>query len=141
MPGDVNYTNAFIAVAEDCPVDRGTIPPERSGKPTIATVQFAMLSSSPYEYTSEDVLFESSTRRRRAGDEASLEELNQLRAEHFARPQACMRASPLPKKFGWGIHCDQKGRLALHGVGAEAYRQLSHDTSLTQLKALRSSRP
>lgn len=139
MPG-VSYTNTFIVVALDCPVDRGTVPQGRASKPTIATVQFALLDGHPYELTSEDVLFESSSVRRALADRAAAPKLAELRAEFFARPQACMRASPLPKKFGWGLHCDEKGRIALYGVETDEYAQLARDESLAQLKAMRSSR-
>lgn len=139
MPG-VNYTNTFIVVALDCPVDRGTVPQARAGKPTIATVQFALLDGHPYELTSEDVLFESSSARRALDEDAAALDVAELRAEFFARPQACMRASPLPKKFGWGIHCDERGRLALCGMETDDYVRLAGDGSLAQIKAMRSSR-
>ena len=140
MPEGVNYTGTFIAAADDCPVDRGTVPAERGGKPTVASLQFRMLRDHPYELTSEDVIFETSAERRRLDPDAAAEEVARLRKEFFARPQACLRASPLPKRFGWGLHFDEQGRVALYGVETEDYRRLSQDPSLVQLKALRSSR-
>lgn len=136
----VNYTTTFIAVADDCPVDRGTVPPERGGKPTIAGVEFALLEARPYGLTSEDVIFESSSVRRVLGERASRKELARAREEFFRRPQACLRASPLPKKFGWGVHCDEHGRVALHGMETDEYARLTGEPSITQLKAMRSSR-
>jgi hypothetical protein len=35
-----------------------------------------------------------------------------------------MRASMLPKKYGWGVHSDAEGRLALVAVGSDSYRRL-----------------
>jgi len=54
--------------------------------------------------------------------------------------RACLRASPLPKTFGWGLHHDADGRITLHAVDTPEYAQLSSDASLTQLRAMRSSR-
>ena len=67
-------------------------------------------------------------------------ELSRLRAEYFARPRACLRASPLPKTFGWGLHYDADGWITLHAVDSPEYAQLSIEPSLTQLCAMRSSR-
>ena len=58
----------------------------------------------------------------------------------FAQPRACLRASPLPKTYGWGLHYDSHGRITLHPVGSPEYVRLSQDSSLTQLRAMRSSR-
>lgn len=47
-----NYYNAFIEVAEDCPVSTAEIPPRKS----VATV--AMISKNPYNFTSAEVIFQ-----------------------------------------------------------------------------------
>ncbi|WP_370872528.1 DUF6157 family protein [Paenibacillus zeirhizosphaerae] len=36
--------------------------------------------------------------------------------------QACLRASMLPKKLGWGIHFNGEGKLALIPMESELYR-------------------
>jgi hypothetical protein len=140
VPAGVNYTRTFIAVAHDCPVDAGTVPPPRAGAQTVAGAQYAMVKGHPYTFTSEDVIFRTSSVFRGLDRDAALEEVVRLRAEFFGRPRACMRASPLPKRFGWGLHCDEQGRLALYGLETDEYRRLSTDPSLEQRKALRSSR-
>lgn len=136
--GVVGYTNTFIAVAEDCRAATGEVPMERAGGPTVASTQYAMLAAAPGQWTQEDVLLASSPQvRGRDIDEA---ELRGLRQEYFSQPRACLRASPLPKSFGWGLHYDADGRITLHGVDSPEYAQLSSDASLTQLRAMRSSR-
>jgi hypothetical protein len=64
-----------------------------------------------------------------------------LQRAFFSKPRACFRASPLPKKFGWGVHYDADGRLAIYAVESDDYRRLTNDPSLKQLAAMRSSRP
>jgi hypothetical protein len=88
-----NYENAFIQVAEDCPVDCGVIPPMRGGKPTVAGQQYAMIAHEPYVHTSDDVIFATSAAGRLLAG-ADMKDLKKARAEFFAEGRACMRASP-----------------------------------------------
>ena len=53
---------------------------------------------------------------------------------------ACMRSSPLPKTYGWGLHFDAAGRVALVSLESPDYERLSRDPGLTQTRALRSRR-
>ena len=134
----MGYTNTFIAVAEDCRATAGEAPLERPAGPTVANVQYAMLAASPGRWTQEDVLLASSPQVR--GRDLSEAELSRLREEYFTQPRACLRASPLPKTFGWGLHYNADGRITLHAMDSPEYARLSSDTSLTQLRAMRSSR-
>lgn len=123
-----NYQNAFIEVAGDCPVSRAEEPPVRE-PPSAARIQFEMVIAAPYRYTSDDVLYESGGRRRGVS-----------RAEFFARGQPCFRASPLARRYGWGVHSDGDGRIALVAVESERYRELARSGDLTHLVAMRSRR-
>ena len=133
MARDLNYYNTFIAVAEDCPRAVGTPPGARAG---VAATQYAMVAEAPYVHDQNDVLFAASVRGRDLDDDAHAA----ARDAWFARPQACFRASPLPKTHGWGVHADAEGRIALHGVETEEYRRLAADPRLRQLRAMRSRR-
>ena len=136
----MGYTDTFISVAEDCRATTGEVPPARAGgPPTVAAVQYAMLAADPGRWTQEDVLLASSPGVRGRAD-LGVDELERLRTEYFAQPRACLRASPLPKTLGWGLHYDHAGRITLHAVGSESYARLSADPGLTQLRAMRSRR-
>jgi hypothetical protein len=134
----VNYQATFIAVADDCPASVGTEPPLTS-KPTAARVQYEMLISAPYRYTSEDVIFAASTAGRAVAG-APEDDCRAAQAEYFAAPRACLRASPLPKQYGWGIHFDDAGLVALVSSGSEQYERLQRDASIKQVKAMRRTR-
>jgi hypothetical protein len=136
----MGYANTFIAVAEDCRATTGEVPSERAGGPTVAAIQYAMLAGAPRRWTQEDVQFASSPDVR-GRDDLSDEDLERLRREYFTQPRACLRAFPLPKAFGWGLHYDAEGRITLHAVDSDEYAQLRSDPALTQLRAMRSSRP
>jgi hypothetical protein len=135
----MGYANTFIAVAEDCRAGQGEVPTGRAGGPTVAATQYEMLTAAPGRWTQEDVLLASSPGVR-GRDDLDEQELERLRAEYFAQPRACLRASPLPKSFGWGLHFDADGRITLHAVDSAEYARLCSDPSLTQLRAMRASR-
>ncbi|RYG22221.1 hypothetical protein EON82_17535 [bacterium] len=108
----------------------GETPPK--GKRSIAEIQYAMLVEQPYRFTQDDVLFESSSPRR-AGEEGD-------REAFFSRPQACLRCSPLVKRWGWGIHFDSEGKAAAFAKGSEEYRRFLEDPELAQTRGMRSKR-
>lgn len=134
-PRGINYYNTFVQVAPDCPVAAGAVPVGRGGQRTVAVIQYDLLTAEPYWYTQAELLFEAHAQHKgipAAEREAAWEAF-------WAKPQACLRASPLPKKFGWGLHFDEAGRVALCPVESAAYRAYAA-SELTQLKAMRSSR-
>ncbi len=135
-----NYRDTFIQVADDCQVETGVIPPRRAGKPTIAGLQHAMLSGKPYVYTSDDMIFATSAVGRALDAKAPKNVRQKARDAFFSKGQACMRASPLGKQFGWGVHSDEIGRIAIVPVGSEHYRKLVSDPGIKQLRAMRSKR-
>lgn len=131
-----NYQNAFISTADDCPEATGKVPPQKAGEPGIATLQFQMLKDAPYVLTSDDVLFAVHAARTGLAEEKMAEE----RAKFFSKGQPCLRASPLTKRWGWGVHNDAEGRVALYAAGSPEYEKLLNDASLKQWKAMRSKR-
>ena len=133
----MGYADTLIAVADDCPATTGVVPVARGGRRTVAVVQYELIAEQPYTLTQEDVLFETWLRQhdpRPVGDRVS------LRDRFFDRPRACLRSSPLPKKYGWGIHYDGAGRVALCAVGSDDYSRLATGGAATVLKALWSRR-
>jgi hypothetical protein len=121
-----NYTDTLITASPDSPVSAGTIPEKRG---TVAAVQHALLAKA-YKMTSDDLLYASY--RERGGDKA--------RDEFFAKPQACLRASPLVKQFGWGVHHDGEGRIALFAMESADYRRLLDDPAVKKTPGMRRSR-
>lgn len=130
-----NYVNTFIAVAADCPVDAPETPPH-GARPTVAALQFELVSTNPYTMTSDEVLFAVHVQRAEIADA----DLDAERERFWAKDQACFRASPLSKRYGWGTHHDEHGRVALYGIGTPEYERLSQQSELTQKSAMRSRR-
>jgi hypothetical protein len=120
-----NYFDTFIEVPEDCPVLIGEIPPERK-TPSVARKQFDLLKQHPYHYDSDEIIYQST---------AAHKELS--REEFFAKPQACMRAASLVKHYGWGIHANSEGKIAMYSLDSKMYHQLKDDSKLTHIKSMR----
>jgi len=131
-----NYVDTFIEVAEDTKTVRGTVPTIKGDKKTIAALQFELLSNNPYRFTSDDLLFQVFAER----NDLAQAEYQQARAQFFSKGQACMRASPLTKTYGFGIHSDGSGKMALYGMETPAYRKFLDDPSITKQKAMKSKR-
>jgi hypothetical protein len=131
-----NYHNTLIEIAADCPVGRGEAPPRKAAAKSIAVMQFELIHKHPYRYTSDDVLF--LVFAGRSG--LSESEYPEARRRMFSRGQACLRSSPLAKRYGWGIHADAEGRVALFGAETDEYEQLQRDAAVRKVKAMRSRR-
>lgn len=115
-----NYFDSFIGVAPDSGAERGT-PPKDGDNPSIARRTFLMIHEHPYRYTSDDVIF--AVYADRKGIPRS--ERAEARKTFFSKGQPCLRASDLGKKYGWGVHSDAEGRVALYGVETEEYEELA----------------
>lgn len=135
----MGYVNTFIAVAPDCPVPGPVEPPAVAARPSVARVQYDVLRASPGMLTEEEVLAWSGPDLRGQADVTD-EELARVVEGIDSRPHACLRTSPLPKRYGWGLHYDSEGRITLHGVGTDEYAAMSQDPALVQLVAMRSRR-
>lgn len=139
----VDYVETFIAVADDCPADVGTPPPVKPDNPSVAARTYELIAGNPYRYTSADVIF--TVHADRKGIPA--EDRPAARQEFYAKPQPCLRSSDLGRRYGWGIHADADGRVALYGVESPEYAEFASarkpsapDVSVKVRKALRSSR-
>lgn len=99
-------------------------------------MQFDMISKNPYKYTSDEVVF------RVFADRNDLveSEYEAARAQFFSKGQPCLRASPLTKRYGWGIHFDHEGKMALYSSESQEYKRFVEDESLKVVKAMKSSR-
>ena len=131
-----NYYNTFIEIAEDCPTDRGEMPPVKGDKKSVANHQFDMLFENPYKYTSDEVLFGVFAIRK----EFAPGEMDEQRSHYFSKGQPCFRASPLTKRYGWGIHSNEDGKIAMYAIGSPEYQKLIDDPTIKKVKAMRSKR-
>lgn len=135
-----NYFDTFISIAEDSAAVEGVEPPSRES-PSIAEMTYRMIADRPYELTSDDVIFSVWADRRGI---AQVDRAN-ARAEFFSKGQPCLRSSDLGKRYGWGVHSDAEGRVAIVGVESVEYAVLASGSTpegrpVTVTRAMRSRR-
>lgn len=131
-----NYVNTFIEVAEDCPAARGEVPPLSEKAKSIARLQYEILSKNPYKFTSDDVLFQVFSER----NDLMASEFQKARQAFFSKGQPCFRSSPLTKRYGWGVHNNEDGKIALYGIESQKYANFINDKKLLCVKAMRSKK-
>ncbi len=131
-----NYINTFIEIADDCPVSKGEIPPQKGNSKTVANIQFELISKNPYKYTSDDVLFQVFAER----NDLAKNEHKSEREKYFSKGQACFRASPLTKRYGFGVHSDKDGKIAIYGAETPGYQKFLENKNIKVIKALKSSK-
>lgn len=136
----MNYYDTFILIAPDSSATRGTAPPQREGAPSIAAIEFTLLSAKPYGYTQEELLFAVHLHREGISPAEARSKHDSLWDQFFSKSRACLRASALPKKYGWGLHFNPEGRIALVAVDSPQYAIFSKSENLKVLPAMRSKR-
>jgi Family of unknown function (DUF6157) len=132
----MNYYDTLIEVADDCPAADGQVPQARGGKKTKAVVEYELLVKRPYTYTEEEIAFEVF---------AVLHAIPKAswpteRKRFLRKGHPHLRVSALAKRYGWGIHNNAEGKVALIAVESPEYERLLKDPRTTKVKAFRSTR-
>ena len=131
-----NYHNIFIEVAEDTKVVCGTVPLSKGDKKTVAALQYELLVNNSYKFLSDDLFFKVYAIR----NEVTEEESEMARESFFSKGQPCFRSSPLTKTYGFGVHSDENGKVAIYGMETAQYENFLNDPSIRKVKAMRTSK-
>ena len=131
-----NYYDTFIEVPEDTKVSCGTKPSSKTEKKTIAEMQYEILVDNPYKFTSDDIFFQVFANR----NDLIQAEYEQARQQFFSKGQPCFRSSPLTKKYGFGVHSDSNGKVAIFVMETEQYEKFQNDPKIKKVKAMRTSK-
>jgi hypothetical protein len=132
-----NPVDQFIEIAPDSPMRKSIVPQQKNGK---TTIEDELLSSKPYAYTLAELKFATHVKHKQIAPAEVKAHGKQLREAFFAKPYACMRASPLTKQYGWGAHYDEKGGIALYPVEGKEYQRFVADKSVKKFTAMRSKK-
>jgi hypothetical protein len=135
-----NYFDTFITVAPDSSATASSEPPPRA-EPSVAERTLRMIADAPYRHTSDDVIFTVWADRRGIPES----DREAAREQFFSKGQPCLRSSDLGKRYGWGIHSDEAGRVAVYGIDSPEYARLASGQDvagrpITVTTAMRSSR-
>ena len=132
----MNYYDTLVEVADDCPATEGQIPQARGGRKTKAVVEYELLVKDPYTYTEEDIAFEVYAVLHDIPKASRRKE----REKFLSKGHPHLRVSALAKRYGWGIHNNSEGKIALIGVESPEYKRLLKDSRTAKVKAFRSTR-
>lgn len=104
----------LVEIAEDCPVEQAVEPPNKEKK-TIPRIEYETLIENPYAFTEREFFHEvNAVRRNKAG----------LKLESYL-----IQRSLLPRSYGWGIHINGQGKLALVAMESSRYKELQEAVS------------
>ena len=131
-----NYFDILIEVADDCPTAIGEIPKSRGENKTVAEMQFELVFNHPYRYTSDEIFFQVYADR----NNLKKTEYKKAKEQFFSKGQPCFRASPLTKRYGFGVHSDKEGKVAIYGQETTEYKNFVKDMKIKKVKAMRTSK-
>lgn len=136
-------TATFVLVAADCPAAVAEVPAARGATISVPALQHDLLTAHPYRFTLADLIFETHARRLGLDPAEAAARAGAIRADLFARPHPCMRASALPKRYGWGVHHDDAGRIALVPVESPEYHRFASGqvAGVAVVPAMRNRKP
>ena len=128
-----NYRDTLILPSPDCAAQSGMVPTKPG---SIAAMQHDRLAAKPYALSSDDLIFGVHAERQGIleADRAAARDV------YFSKGQACLRASPLVKSFGWALHHDAEGRVALVDPASTLFAELFDREDITKLAGMRSKR-
>lgn len=100
----------LILVAEDTQAIKAQEPPNSRIPKTIVRIAYEVLSEEDYKYSEAEYHYEVHVKRREKED---------LKIHNYN-----IKRSPLLQKYGWGIHRNTEGKLALVAMESERYSEL-----------------
>ena len=136
----MSYKSTFIQIAEDCPATESIVPQAKGNSMPIHLIQYNLLSKEPYTYSHEELVFAVYVARQGISDVELAEKRDELWANLFQKGHPCLRASALTKRYGWGAHYNEEGKIALYGMETEAYQDFVQSDDVKLLRAMRSKR-
>ncbi len=132
----MNYFDTLIEVADDCPAKIAQVPQARGGKKTKAVIAYEILVKHPYSHTEEDIAFETYAVLHDIPKDIWPKE----RKKFLSKGHPHLRVSALAKRYGWGIHNNVAGKIALVASESSRYNELLDDPHTRKVKAFRSVR-
>jgi len=121
--GSQKLRNVLVKVAEDRPVQKGTVPGRSD---VISHIGYDELSKNPYVYTQLEFYHQVHHIRRNKPD---------LKIESYN-----IKRNSLCKKYGWGIHINELGKLAIFGCETEDYKKLLNNILVRKVNSFKKHR-
>ncbi|CAK4834079.1 unnamed protein product [Aphanomyces euteiches] len=134
--------DTFVRVSTDSPAEHSKVPSSKKETKSVHQIQYELLTERPYYYTHEELIFQVHLRHKGIPSDDPEVSLESVREQLFSKSHACLRASMLPKQYGWGVHYDEQGRIALYGMESPEYSEFieNNEGKLTIHNAMRNKR-
>ena len=136
----MSYSNVFIKVSEDCPVSRSEIPAVKRDAVPAHVIQYELLTEHPYQFGHEDLVYEVYVRQKGISEEVLANGAVKVREELFSKGHPCLRASALTKRYGFGAHYNEAGKIAIYPVESPEYGQFMQNEAVRKLPAMRNKK-
>jgi hypothetical protein len=79
-------------------------------------IQYELLTEHPYQFDHEDLVYAVYVRQKGIPEEVLATDADTIRAELFSKGHPCLRASALTKRYGFGAHYNEAGKIGLYPV-------------------------
>lgn len=136
----MSYINTFITIANDCPVEKSEIPVARNGRKPAHLLQYELLQENPYKFGHEDLIFEVFVRQREIPVMVLKTDAGKIKKELFSKGHPCLRASALVKRYGFGAHYNQQGKIAIYPMESGEYQSLAADEGIKLIAGMRTKK-
>jgi len=136
----MGYTDTLIKVAADCPVCKSEIPVAKNKTKPAHLLQYELLIQKPYAYNHEELIYQVYVLQKEIPESVLETESENIKAELFSKGHPCMRASSLTKRYGWGAHYNQDGKIAIYPMESAAYQALIDSGKVKIVPAMKSKR-
>lgn len=103
-------------------------------------LQYELLSNHPYTYGHEELIYEVFIRQKAIPDAVLQADAEMIKRELFSKGHPCLRASALIKRYGFGAHYNDKGKIAIYPMESAAYSMFLHDKSVISLPGMKTKR-
>ena len=114
--------NTLITVAESSSIT-STAPVSKKKRKTVAVMLYEVLCENPYHFEQYELFYE--VHITRMGKESE-----NLKLETYK-----LQRSELCSTYGWGIHCNENGKIGLVAVESERYHELLINSKVNKKKA------
>lgn len=136
----MSYLNTFIKVSDDCPVNHSEIPVSKGDKKPMHLLQYELLTGHPYTYGHEELIYEVFIRQKAISDAILKSDSEKIKKELFSKGHPCLRASALIKRYGFGAHYNDKGKIAIYPMESNEYSNFVKDESIISLRGMKTKR-
>lgn len=136
----MSYTNTFIKVADDCPVDKSETPLSKKDKKPLHLIQYELLKENPYKFDHEGLIYEVFVKHKEIPEKVLEKDAEKIKTELFSKGHPCLRASALTKRYGFGAHYDEKGKIAIYPMESKEYEAFMADETVKVISAMRTKK-